>query len=29
MEEYVISRDFDGYLAALEDGSILEMARDG
>ena len=28
MKEFVISRDFDGYLAALADGSVLEMAGD-
>lgn len=29
MKEFVLSRDFDGYLAALDEGSILEMAGDG
>ncbi len=29
MKEYILSRDFDGYLAALDDGSILEMASNG
>ena len=28
MQEFVISRDFKGYLSALEDGSILEMVPD-
>ncbi len=26
MKEFILARDFDGYLAALDDGSILEMA---
>lgn len=28
MHEFVLSRDFDGYLSALEDGSILGMVPD-
>jgi glutaconate CoA-transferase subunit A len=28
MEEFVLSRDFAGYLSALDDGSILEMVSD-